>query len=353
MKNKKGAGLAIGKIITFVLIIFVVVAVIFFIGGFGIPTWLNNLLPTAWTNNSDNGEYNFALECPVQVAKIVDERNIRMCEDEKCENSRDTELYLQDQRIWISENAEIDDEVGKRLRGSIVIYPEIIKGLGSKERPNAYYNVDDDLPPYEDLLNLNLAYFFTKSQLCQDKKITEEEFRKVENSREISIPTDYISSGKLYFNANEIIRNKGARESNLYLDKNLENVAKTTLDKDWALRLKAEEGQDTEPGYMLSRPIEPSEETTRYYDLNTLQEGQKTEYIKLTNPVNNQHNELGVDTGQENFEFIAFQKRNGRIYLQLLDKDWPPNRDDWSPWALIEYWDAHRSFARIPEWAKL
>jgi len=349
------------KLITIILVALVVLWGILWMSGIGVPNWLKNIIPGIGpSSHNESNDYNFALVCPIQTARVINEKNIEICIDEKCENTRRTNIYIEDGLIKVEQNNEFDEEIGKLLRGSIVIYQEVMKGVGSKERPNLFYEAEPDLPAFEDLLNLNFAYFHTKAKLCKDFKTTEHEYRKAAAAIPINIGPRWISSGILYVNVDELIRNKRKSNIDLYLTESLNTLAKSSLDKDWHVNLRAEEGQDILTGYSGGpvSPIEKSPEHSYLSPHRMTQEGnyKKSKLIELQSPLDNTYNKIGVATGGENFEFVVFIEADNegyiQHYIQFIDKDWPSD-DELTPWIRLDYWDAYRSFARVPHWAKL
>jgi hypothetical protein len=352
MTQNKNANIGISKLIMWILIFLVIVLGVSALIGLGIPDWLKNLFPNFFPpNNSTN--YDYALECPVQVIKIVkgeNDQEIHMCRDPPaCNSLSRTSLYMEDEKIKVNWGGR-DREIGRVFRSSLLIFPEVVEGIGSESKPNLFFELQKagKLPEYFDLLNMHLAYFFTQTQVCRDFYVDENEYRKIKATRSISIPTEFISSGKLYLNADEVIKNKAVSDSNLYLDEKLTKPAQSKLDKDWGIIVRPEEGQNIEGAYYTNaNPIEKSPE---HLLVGKMENGQKTNLIKLQNPIQNQYGQLGFDSSGDDLEYVLFLKARDRVFIQLADTD---GFDYYSEWILVEYWDAYRSFARVPNWAKL
>ncbi|MBU0907275.1 MAG: hypothetical protein KKD18_06155 [Nanoarchaeota archaeon] len=363
INRKKGASLIINKTILFVLIGLVVVITLFAIFSWGIPQWFKNLLPTFFPNSTEDNTYTFALSCPVHVARIVDGKYIEYCLDDKCEKTRKTNLILNQNEILVTKPGALKisrftPKVGIRLRGSIVIYPEIVKGIGSQDRPTAYYDVEGNLPEYYELLNLNLAYFFTKTQLCRDSRISEIELRKIAATRSI-----FIEGKTFYYDLDEFIQNKDEKETPLYLDNKLTQTAKSKImpkassdNYDGSISRVPEEGET--PFEEKLTEVKLIQKSRQNYDVQLytnpaqkqeFERGELTEDIELSDAyiVPNPYNSLGVNTDGKPFTTIKYMQKDGKVYIQLL------RGSAYSPLVRMEYWNAYQSFARIPDWAKL
>lgn len=331
----------IDKTVKGILVLVVVALVLWALINYGIPSSIKNMFPS-YRPDVDIPDSDFTLDCQNKIA-VVEKGSISMCRDANCQTLSKTKLLLEDNIIYVDQVN--DDAIGQLLRGRIVLFTEVVQGIGSQDR-QIYFEVEKDLPSQIDLVNLQYSEFFTDKQLCKSQLLTLEQYRKENAAREIMIPVEYISTGKLYVNIDEFLQNVGKSRTRLYLDKDLRNVANSYYDEEGILNILAEEEQDIPRTTRQTYPVEVSISKLAP----TLAEGQTSQIIPLPNKIDNSYNKLGLDTSSDPLTHAQFRRSNGKIYVRFLDYvGW--NYE--SPWINVDYWDAYKTFARAPSWAIL
>ncbi len=350
MMHKKSELVATTKIIILTLIIVAIFAAIFFLYKVGVPDKIRNVFPDYFPKNESAGQIENSLICPEKVAFIIQNsgRNyIKFCNDNDCKNQRDSGLYIKDNLVYSSNNYQI----GQIGHGSLIILSEVMEGRGSERFPDLYFNVRSVLPSYTDLLNLQFSYFYGGADLCKDGRTTEEEFRKAKATKQITLPKNFISSGVLYYNVDELIKNKGKSNTKLFKDKNLVNVANSFIGSDWNLEMRDEEGNNFPAGTMTTFntliPLSPQD--INFYSGRSPNEGETPLVFTLKSPLDNRFNHLGFDNGEQ-FDKILFIKRNNLVYVAFRASHWYKSDSD-TFFFRLDYWNSYQDGARIPQWA--
>lgn len=226
-----------------------------------------------------------------------------------------------------------------------MFYNDVMRGVGSADHGDVFYDYWDTLPSEPDLVNLNLGYFISQNEICRDS------FRTVEDSRKDFSVRSIESNGVIfYYNLDQLLSNKLKQNTDLYLDNSLSRKAKSYVDKDWNVHRLQEDGEtpreeELQTKTFFSNIIIPKVSLGR-----ELKAGEWTHDLPMNPPIDNTNNKLGIDSGSDDFEFFKLREYNGRIYIQLIDRD---GIDTESPWILLDYWNAYRSFGRVPQWARI
>ena len=242
IRNRKGAGLPIRKTIATVIVILAVGMVIYAAVQFGLIDIVKNVFPQFKQEFGGGGDDEFVFEgiCTFKVAKILDDEYIHFCRGDECESTEKSLLFISGSDLWVDQN--VNDKIGgiTTRGGRVSISSVVIGGAGG-----VYEEVENDLPSYEDLLNLNGA-FVSETEVCRDTKVTAVGFRRALDTREVEV------KGQTYFyDVYELIRNLEI------------NKAITPLYLDRALKQGSEASWITADGRSISRGPEEGESFAR------------------------------------------------------------------------------------------
>ena len=189
-RNKKGVGIAIKPLIAIILVVVVIVVVIGSIVSPHIWDWARNLPAYAY-NDTDTvidvrGSEAEALIANYwyTVAVVLDGTKISFCTNGDCSNDnlQESKLILtgsgSSKALRVLQNGiNYNDQIGSLNKKEIKIYSEVLAGIG-----HLYFDVKDDLPAENFLVNLNGAVFISGrfyrdyEVSIAEKKIEEAEF---------------------------------------------------------------------------------------------------------------------------------------------------------------------------------
>jgi len=357
---KKGEGFVSENLVIIILVILVLVAILVLIFRVQILDYIRNLPGYSYEGDKEkeiSGEHEVtSAVCPVNVAKIVKSDKIYKCGDKACYESMlvGTNLLWKGSAIEAKikvyqKGIDIDDQIGEVSGGKISLSSEVVGGYG-----NLFFEVKDDIPDYEFLLNLNGATYSYNNIICRDEKISLEKVQR-------KVKKITVEGFNYYYDTNNLIKNKNLQLTFLYTDENLEKQAKSWISKeaDKVFR-QPEEGESRKYATEVEVDlIEKSPEDISNYQnekqvksLMSKEEGE-TSYIYLKQKIDNSNNKLGVDTGGDALKLVYFKKYSGKVYIRFSDDDSWPNPNDYTPWVLMDYWNEHRNFMRVPDWAIL
>ena len=345
-------GIIIGLVVT---LLFLIPAILWFTG-WNIPQLLDFLIPDLIEDKPTEFQ-DYGFNCPIYVAKVK-EIYIHFCTDtEECKETEKSEFYLGGNYIYADAKdgplflGKADPKVGNIFTDTFIYLDSyILNGVGTAENPNEYFELkaENIIPAQQQMLSLHNSYFLTSDKLdiCRNTPISLEKERK----KQFKTHKEIVNEGKtFYFNLDEYIKNKADKTTQLYLNSELTQKAESYLDEYAALIRLPEQGEEVFEKKEIDfedKIIQKSEQ-----DPSKFKSASDGNYKKLLNPVDNTDNKLGINTGGDPFTHALFtaDASKHRIYIKLINEE--TGYDDESPWTLIEYWNAYRTFANIPDWA--
>ena len=91
------------------------------------------------------------------------------------------------------------------------------------------------------------------------------------------------------------------------------------------------------------------EDISNYYNDKELKDGEKTNWIKLKENIENSKGEAGWNTGswnKDDLEYLQYANAYGKIWIRFMDDDLFGK--DITPWIEMNYWNKYRSYRRVP-----
>lgn len=343
IQNKNGAAdLTISKLIKWMLVFFVVVLLVMGLISFGLIDKIKLIFPEFFSSeNPEDDEFSYSLSCPVKVAFVNGEDYLELCADKDCIQTQKTKLFLEEGSVMVDQ--KINDEIGKVIRGYVVIFDGVRNGKGTADNPILFYDVKYDIPSYESLLNLHMSYLYTEKILCRESKVSEAEVRKEQATKNIT-----LDGKSFYYNINDLMQNKNSKPTELYLNKELTEKAngQISISAD-SVTWVSDAGETPEIKTIKIELIPKSpEDLSNYFTHDFTISGE----TPLKNRLSNEFNQLGVDSGKDDFEYVNYQKKDGKLYVRFYDYD---GRNFQTPWILMDYWNTYQTFARAPDWSIL
>lgn len=349
MTNKRG------DMKFFVYLILTVVAIILSIGM--ISDWkldsVFKLVIPDFMREKPQEDVDYGFGCDVKVAKIFD-KYITFCADDSCNEMDEVSnvFYVEGDEIKVDRYRGTDYVVGHVVNGySINVKSSLIKARGF-EGDELYFDLQEDVPrkifpSYEELLNLNGAFFSDSSrkEICRDKRTD-----SLQERRKVSIKFIEVDGKSYYFDMDDYLQNG---ETELYLSNDLDiRVGSLTM----IISDNGDSSAGIDEGNSVHYKIFYVMDKVKKFRLNdnfdesVLVEGRDSQWMPLAIPIENAYSETGFDTSGDNFDDVRYRKEGRKIYVQFRDTNWG---DIESPWILKDYWEIYGSFGRAPEWALL
>lgn len=351
-KNKSGLSAA-GKIISIALVVVALIIAIMWFSGINIPKFLDLLIPDFLQDKPDPGEViDYGLDCPILIGKVFNDI-VHFCREENCQTLYQSKIYLDDTEIKVLES-DLDSTIGSiEINTFLYIRPSLIRAFATGDA-----NIDPDFEEIKgyvevgELLKLDRSYFLNSARevICTNEIKTIDDYR-LENLDKVVRSTD-VQGVTYYYNIDDLIKNINKQTTSLYLNQELTRLAASFITTQGQIMRTDEDYEETNLGPRLANKnlFDTSPQDIQFYtDESALTEGRASEIFELTTPVDNTDNNIGINSNSDPFTHVQYIKWNSNIYVKFYEYD---ESNTETPYVLMNYWNAHRSFAGVPRWAK-
>jgi len=357
IKNKKALS-AMEKFISIVLVLTLLVSAIYFLTDLKIPDFFDILIPEFSQENESSTSITENSSCPI-IARVGNFNKVEFCSNEECSERIPVNIEIKDDSILVSE-IKVGDVINKEI---LWINPEVTEKQKIEQNSKTYLRIKDSINLL-DLLKVHdtILTGSDRRTICKKKPTPTLEEHRIQNFEVIRKRGIEGKSGvpgpEFYYNTDELIKNKNKIITPFYFDRALTEKALSYVAPNGEVQRIPEANEEKFPPYTKSVNLIPLSKL----DFVVFQEshgvradltldGKASDIFKIkieSDYLDNTNNKLGVDSRGDPFTHVQYVKFGGDIYVKFYEYEGLKSE---TPFILLKYWEAYRSFIWVPEWA--